>query len=281
VRQLRLETSWGELRITGGSRAGEGSLVLLPQLRLALDAGRPSRALVPLRHVFVSHGHIDHCLGVVAWASQRHLQRMPRGVVLAPAAVAGKLRALLATAALMEGGDPYDVVVREVRAEERIALRPDFSLRFFPTSHWVETIGCCLEWTRRRLRDELAGLAEDELKRRHEAGEEITTEVMTPLLAYLADTGPDVFERETWLADVEVLITECTFVDPRDHERARRFGHTHLDDLVSLAPRLRNRHVVLTHLSRRHRLGPGARAIESALTNLLVARLHLLNVEWE
>lgn len=281
MRQLRLNTSWGELRVAGGSRAGEGTLVLLPQLRLALDAGRPGRALVPLHHLFLSHGHVDHCLGVLAWASQRQLQRIPGGVVLAPAAIAGELRALLATAATMEGGDPYDVTVREVRTGERIELRADFSLRCFSTSHWVETLGCCLEWKRRRLRDDLAGLGEDELRRRREGGEEITTEVVTPLFAYLADTGPEVFEREPWLVDVEVLVTECTFVDPRDRERARRFGHTHLDDLVALAPRLRNRHLVLTHLSRRHRLGPAARTIAAALDDRLEARLHLLNVEWE
>jgi glyoxylase-like metal-dependent hydrolase (beta-lactamase superfamily II) len=68
VRQLNLATSWGDLRLVGGSRAGEGSLVLLPQLRLALDAGRPARALVPLQHVVVSHGHLDH---LSAWSPGR------------------------------------------------------------------------------------------------------------------------------------------------------------------------------------------------------------------
>jgi hypothetical protein len=74
VRTLELATSWGTLRIAGGSRAGEGSVLLLPQLRLALDAGRPLRALVPMVHVVVSHGHADHLLGLAAWASQRQLQ---------------------------------------------------------------------------------------------------------------------------------------------------------------------------------------------------------------
>ena len=32
LRRLRLETSWGPLSIVGGSRAGEGTLILLPQL---------------------------------------------------------------------------------------------------------------------------------------------------------------------------------------------------------------------------------------------------------
>ncbi|MGE5237110.1 MAG: hypothetical protein ACM3O7_12240, partial [Acidobacteriota bacterium] len=66
MRRLGLATSWGELRLVGGSRAGEGSILLLPQLRLALDAGRPARALVPMQHVVISHGHLDHLLGLPA-----------------------------------------------------------------------------------------------------------------------------------------------------------------------------------------------------------------------
>jgi ribonuclease BN (tRNA processing enzyme) len=55
----------------------------------------------------------------------------------------------------------------------------------------------------------------------------------------------------------------------------------HLDDLTEIAPKLRNRHLVLTHLSRRHRLGTGARTIRKALGTGLSPELHLLNVEWD
>jgi ribonuclease Z len=124
-------------------------------------------------------------------------------------------------------------------------------------------------------------LGVEELRRERQAGKTITEDVRTSLLAYLADTGPEVFTEHAWLTDVEVLVVECTFLRPTDRERARRFGHMHLDDLVELAPRLANRHLVLTHLSRRHRLGPGARTIKNALGGLLRPQLHLFNTEWE
>ncbi len=280
VHQLRLATSWGELRLAGGSRAGEGSLVLLPQLRLALDAGRPARALVPLETVVVSHGHLDHLLGLPAWASQRQLQGMKGGRVLCPAAIADGVRELLLRCALLEGGSPYPVAVVPVRTGDWIDLRKDFRVGFFRTSHWVETLGTVVEWTRRRLRPELAGTPAPELQRLRAAGHAVTEEIRTPLLAYLADTGPEVLASEPWLADAEVLVMECTFLKAEDRERARRFGHTHLADVVVLAPSLRNRHLVLTHLSRRHRLAAGARAIRTALAGRLAPRLHLLNTEW-
>lgn len=278
--QLALPTSWGDLRLAGGTRAGEGSLVVVPQFRFALDAGRPSRILVPMSHVAVSHGHMDHLQGLLGWASQRQLQAMGAGTVLAPVAVAPGIATLLATAAGLEGGNPYEVTVQAVRPGERVPLRREMFLRFFATSHWVDTLGCCLEWERHRLLPDLAGASPEELQQRREAGEAITEQVVTPLLAYLADTGPEVFEQEPWLADVEVLVVECTFLAAGEQERARRFGHLHLDDLVARLGALRNRHLVLTHLSRRHRLGPGERMIRHALAGL-EPRLHLFNVEWE
>jgi ribonuclease Z len=269
------------LRLAGGSRAGEASLLLLPQLRLALDAGRPARALVPLQHLVISHGHMDHILGLPAWASQRQLNRMPGGTVYVAAALTGLAAELLSVCARLEGGKPYGVEFKTVAAGDVVAFRKGFFLRFFVTSHWVETLGCCVEWVRRRLRPELAGVGMEELKRQRRAGQAITEEVRVPLLAYLADTGPEVFAEHPWLMEVEVLVVECTFLRPADRERARRFGHMHLDDLVALAPRLENRHLVLTHLSRRHRLGPGTRTIRQALGEALRPRLHLLNVEWD
>ncbi len=277
---LDLDTSWGRLRLAGGSRAGEGSLVVLPQLRLAIDAGRPARALVPMHTVFVSHGHSDHLLGLPAWAAQRHLQGMKTGHVLAPLDTVEPLRQLLAVFASLEGGEAYDVQVHGVSASGRRTLRRDMELSFFSTSHWVETLGCCLWWTRHRLRPELEGADPEELRLARERGEVITEAVRTPLLAYVADTGPAVFESEPWLAEVEILVAECTFIRPGEIGRARRFGHMHLDDLAERRTWFRNRHLVLGHLSRRHRLAAGERAIRTTLRDGLEPRLHFLNVEW-
>lgn len=281
MHQLVLETSWGELRIVGGSRAGEGSVVLLPQLRLALDAGRPARVLVPLETVAVSHGHLDHLLGLPAWASQRQLQGMPPGRVLCPLELREPIAHLLALCAELEGGSPYGVEIVPVAAGDRVGLRRDVRIGFFATSHWVPTLGSVVEWTRRHLRPELAGTPAAELARLRADGAVVTVEQRTSLLAYAADSGPEVLAREPWLREVEVLILECTFLREGDRERARRFGHTHLADLVEIAPLLRNRHLVLTHLSRRHRLAQGARAIRAALAGRFAGRLHLLNKEWE
>lgn len=281
LRNLKLDTSWGELLVSGGSRAGDGTLVLLPQLRLALDPGRPHRALPRMSTVLVSHGHLDHVGGLAYWASQRFLNSMGPGTVVAPADIAGAVTELLALHARLEGGRPYEVEVAAVRDGDRHALRRDLEVRFFATDHWVPTLGSLLVWRKHHLRPELAGLSGEEIAGRRQAGEEVTQEVEIPLLAYCADTGPGLFDAHPESLAAEVLLLECSFFRPSDRARARTYGHLHLDDLLAAAPGLACRHLVLLHPSRRHRLAEVTRLISERIAPAITCPVHSLAVDWE
>ncbi|HOC44709.1 MAG TPA: MBL fold metallo-hydrolase [Thermoanaerobaculales bacterium] len=281
LRTLALDTSWGALTIAGGSRAGEGTLVLLPQLRLALEGGRPHRALAPMSTLLVSHGHMDHIGGLGYWASQRYLNSMGPGTVIAPAEIAGQLQALLETLARLEGGRPYGVDVVAVAAGDRRGVRPDIELGFFATDHWVPTLGCRVTWRTQRLLAELSGLAGDEIARRRRAGLPVTDERRVDLLAYCADSGPGLFRSAPEVLAAEVLLVECSFFRPADRERAVRFGHMHLEDLLAVAGHLQCRHLVLLHASRRQRLREVERFLDEQLRPQLPCALHHLVVDWE
>jgi len=280
LRRLQLVTSWGSLRLVGGSRAGDGSLILLPQLHLALDAGRAHRALPSMTTVLVSHGHLDHVGGVAYWASQRYLQSMGRARLVAPREIAPHIEELLATHALLEGGRPYDIEVSAVRAGEALALRPDMDLVFFTTDHWVPTLGSRLRWRRRHLLPELAGLPGEEIARRRHTGETVSEEIVSDLLAYCADTGPGIFDAGPEVLSSEVLLIECSFFRPSDRERAARYGHLHIEDILSRVDRLGCRHLVVLHASRRHRLSEVERILDERLRPLLDCTLDHLMIDW-
>jgi len=281
LRRLQLDTTWGDLTVVGGSRAGEGTLILLPQLHLALDAGRAHRALPSMTTLLVSHGHVDHLGGIAYWASQRQLQSMGPARLFAPSDIAAGIEELLATHARLEGGEPYEVEVIAVEPGQRHPLRRDIDLVFFATDHWVSTLGSRLVWRRHHLLPELADLAGEEIARRRSAGETVTEEIEANLLAYCADSGPGVLADQPEALSAEVLLIECSFYRPGDRERAVRYGHMHLEDLLAAIDRLDCRHLVMLHASRRHRLREVESILDERLRPHLDCSLHHLMIDWE
>ncbi len=281
LRRLQLETSWGNLRLVGGSRAGEGTLVLLPQLHLGLDPGRAHRALPPMRTVVLSHGHMDHLGGLGYWASQRYLNSMPPATLIVPESIEAEIRSLLADFARLEGGKPYQVAVFGASDGSSHALRRDIELAFFSTDHWVPTLGTRIIWHKHRLRPELSHLSEPEIARRRLAGEEVTEDIAIAILAYCADSGPGLFETRPEIFEAEVVLVECSFFRPSDRDRAARYGHTHLEDLKPHLDKLRCRHLVLLHASRRHRLKEVEAILDEEVRPRFPGELHHLNVDWE
>jgi ribonuclease Z len=231
--------------------------------------------------MLVSHGHADHLGGLAYWASQRQLQSMGPARLFAPRVITRGIEDLLVTHARLEGGESYDVEVIAVDAGERRTLRRDMDLVFFATDHWVPTLGVRLLWRRHRLLAELADLPGEEIARRRRAGDTVTEEVEADLLAYCADCGPGVLADEPEALAAEVLLIECSFYRAADRERADRYGHLHLEDLVAAADRLECRHLVLLHASRRHRLREVEKILDDRLRPLLDSSLHHLMVDWD
>ena len=280
LRQLQLNTSWGPLNLVGGSRAGDGTLILLPQLHLALDAGRAHRALPPMTTVAVSHGHMDHLGGIGYWASQRHLQAMGPARLLVPREIAVEVEEILTIHARLEGGEPYDVTVVPVSAGDLHRFRNDMDLSFFTTDHWVPTLGSRLVWRRRRLLPAFADLPGEEIASRRAAGQTVTEEVECHLLSYCADSGPGILDGDHGVLGAEIVLVECSFYRSRDRERAARFGHMHLEDLLPRVDRFGCRHLVLIHASRRHRLRDVEKILDDRLRPVLDCELHHLMVDW-
>jgi len=63
--------------------------------------------------------------------------------------------------------------------------------------------------------------------------------------------------------NARLLIMECTFFDSDHVVRARAGKHIHVRDLRGILPRLRNPHILLTHVTRRTDIRAAKRILQN------------------
>src|SRR5262249_29618487 len=150
----------------------------------------------------------------------------------------------------------------------RIALRKDLELRVLPGRHRVPAVGYLFTEVRHKLRDELAGRPGPEIAALRSQGLAVTRREEIPLLAYPGDCGVEIFDAAPELFTARVLLVECSFLRSDDADRARLYGHLHLQDFLDRADRFENEAIVLTHFSQRYsaaEIREGLRALPAGL----------------
>jgi ribonuclease Z len=80
---------------------------------------------------------------------------------------------------------------------------------------------------------------------------EITRSFEIPLVAYTGDTAPGPHLVREDVRKAQILITECTFLEPDHKERAKVGMHMHIDDLAEWLRVVESQYVILVHISRR------------------------------
>ncbi len=255
------------LSIRGFSRAGDETWFRVDPPGLALDVGRGATPLIGARWLFLSHGHLDHTVGIPWVLTQRKLQGLDPTTVFCPREMAGNLREYIAAGGRLEG-EPLEAEVVGLEPGESHTLGRDLRLEAFATTHTTSSIGCHMMRRKQRLSSEFAGMEPGEIARLRREGVEIATESEELWFSYCGDTSAAVFEDEPRLFKTKVLLVECTFVSPETRRLGERFGHVHLQDLVELASRFENEAIVLCHLSRRHRLAELEAAVARELPEL-------------
>jgi ribonuclease Z len=218
-----LELRVGSLTVRGTSVAARATAFSVPSFGVALDVGRMTPAIAQQPVVLLSHGHLDHLSGILAYFNVRarfHRRKPPR--LYAPEGVAAGLRQALAVMPGMESVRRLlrleDVIVG-VSAGDRVPV-PGGWAQAFAVDHGVPTLGWVLRRPRRRR----------------------------PEVVFASDGSTQPFAADPGLLDARVALVECTFVQNNRRVAARMAAHAHLKDWIEIAPRLGCDRLVLTHL---------------------------------
>ena len=261
------------IRVHGISVAGEQTTITIPEFDLTFDIGHCTRACLATPLIALSHTHMDHVGGLPYWFSQRHFQKLEGGRLLCHPELVDPLRKMLSGWVDVERQrTPY--TIEAIEPESEIEIRKGVYLRAIETRHTCPSLGFAVVEKRRKLRDEYQDMPQSELRRLRGEGADLTFETEIPLVAYTGDTERGDFLERDEFKKAQVVLSECTFLDPDHRERAKIGRHLHLDQIRELLDIWEAEHVVLVHMSRRTLISDARSKVEGLGAH--ADRVHLL-----
>lgn len=258
------EIQLGDLAVLGYSVAGEETVIALPQLDVCFDVGKAPDQIIPIGHVLLTHGHMDHAAGFAYYLSQRKFCGMAPGTILAPANLIRTMEEILDSWGRLDGNRiPARLV--GVRPGDEYAIKPNLFARAFPTKHTAGSVGFTVLEKRKKLKAEYAGLTGPQIVELKKQGIAIDNPVEIPIVTYLGDTQYVDFAQLDYVVHSRILIAECTFYEDEHIGRASAGRHMHVDELAGLLGRLDNEHIILSHLTQRTPMGEVRKMLKKTL----------------
>lgn len=243
-------TKIDELEIIGYSVAGEETVVAMPQLDVCFDIGKAPNQIVPINHVLLTHGHMDHAAGIAYYLSHRNFCGQSAGTILAPKNLLGPIKEIIDAWGRLDGNEiPANLV--GVKPGDEYQIKPNLFARVFPTKHSKGSVGYSVIEKRKKLKPEYTKLKGPQIVELKKQGVEIDYPLEIPIVTYLGDTQYVDFSQLKYIAESRILIAECTFYLPEHSERAEAGRHMHIDEFAALVEKMQNEHIIITHTTQR------------------------------
>lgn len=264
-----------DLDLLGYSVAGEESVIGVPQLDACFDIGKAPDQFIPIQHVLLTHGHMDHAAGIAYYLSHRNFLKMSPGVVLTPPNTIEPLNQIINAWGRLDGSRiPAKLV--PMRPGDEYPLKPNLFARAFPTRHTRDSVGFSVIERRKKLRPEYRDLSGHELVELKKKGVTIDIPLEIPIVTYLGDTSYVDFSQLDYVANSRILIAECTFFEDEHTDRADAGRHIHIDEFVPLLERMHNEHIIITHLTQRTTVGQARAMFRKRMPSDLFKKVKIL-----
>lgn len=246
------EWSYQKYKFFGLSLSGIRTAIAMPDLSLAFDVAQGYPYLLNLKRFFISHGHLDHAAGIPYIISQKAMTGQPTAQFFMPTSLVEPMDQIMKTWERIEQHQ-YKYEFIPVRADDEFPLNAQTYVKVFPTQHRVESFGYTVFETHKKLKPEYHNLSKEEIVELRRKRIEVSDVHHTPLVSFTGDTQIEFLDSRPWIRQSKVLFLEATYLDDRKSiERARQWGHTHLDEILPRLKDIESEQIVLIHVSSRY-----------------------------
>jgi len=264
-----------DLEIIGYSVAGEETVVAVPQLDVCFDVGKAPDQIIPINHILLTHGHMDHAAGIAYYLSQRNFCGISTGTILAPKNLLPPMKEIINAWSRLDGNQiPANIV--GVKPGDEYRIKPNLFTRVFPTKHSKGSVGYTVIEKRKKLKTEYKGLTGPQIVELKKQGIEIDYPLEIPIVTYLGDTQYVDFSQLKYIAESKILIAECTFYEGEHSSRAEAGRHMHIDEFATLLDKMNNEHIIITHITQRTPMHEIRKILKDALPKDKYNRITLL-----
>jgi len=243
----------GGMTLQGVSRGGVETCIYVPEFGTMFDVGMcPWGANDHSDRVLLSHGHADHAAGIHYLCTQRNLRKMSPPEIHLPEEMREYMIQILELQSKIEG---YSIPTNfhGHTPESSFSMGGDLRARCLRTIHRIPSLGWIIERTSQRLLPEHQGKSGPELAALRKAGVALTQANTKPLICVTGDTQIEFFDTHEVVRNAQVLVHEVTsWDDRRGVETTRKYGHTHLEEILERADLFKGDALVLVHRSNRH-----------------------------
>jgi len=242
-----------------------------------------------LKHIFITHGHLDHILGLAGLLSTfMRWEAIDEMNIYSGKWALDRIHDLLYDVVLRGGQAPMTLNLHEVKPGVFFEA-DDFSVTAFPVFHrGSDSLGFRFEERSHRPflpeKAQELGVPEGPIRRDLVQGRTVTLangnkvgpeDVLGPLkpglrLVHIGDAGR-VEDLAAPCQGVDALVIESTYLE-EEAELARKFSHLTAKMAAQLAVAAGARQLILTHLSRRYRDKDILAEAQSIFPNVQVAR---------
>jgi ribonuclease Z len=267
------------LTLAGVAQGGCQTAIHIPEAYAIFDAGRALSANV--EHLFITHGHPDHIgalPAIVAKRTTRKSEGRPLQIHL-PEGIAANVSAALTAMDSVFGDRVRDTwIVRGHAPGDVIPTGKDVAVRALRTFHGVASCGWAVEQTVRRLKPDFLNLDGSQIAALRRSGVDVTDVVTNTVAVIPGDTMVDFLVREPAAQKAKVLLHEVTFWDDRSSvEGCRRFGHTHVDEMIAHCEKFEGEALVLVHRSLKHRRSEVEEILHRRFPAAMLPKIHLFD----